>query len=180
MKQTQRRDLIPAVFFAVLRVMVLFVVIAVLYVLSPLENNAQSSGIVVALVVLTILYSIYFYFQLRGVRNARHPGVRATEAIISSAFLFLAMFGIVYTKLSIGDPTSFTEELTPFSGLYFAVTVFATVGFGDITPTTVPARAVTMLQMALGLAFLGVVVRVFATAAKGRKGTNSNSEDEAK
>lgn len=173
MKQATRRGLLPAVFFAVLRVAGLFLIIGVLYFLTPLESNVRSYGIVLALLVLSVLYGIYFYFQLRGVRNARHPGVRASEAIVSSAFLFLAMFGLLYTRLSVNDSSAFTEDLTPFSGLYFAVTVFATVGFGDIAPNTVPARSVAMLQMALGLAFLGVVVRVFASAAKGRQGENS-------
>lgn len=177
MNKTEKRDLVPAVFYAVLRLAALFVIIGILYALTPLESNARSYGIVIALLVLSVLYGFYFYFQLRGVRNARHPGVRAVEAIVSSAFLFLAMFGLLYARLSVNDPNAFTEELTPFSGLYLAVTVFATVGFGDITPTTVPARSVVMLQMALGLAFLGVIVRVFASAAKGNQSPKSDTDD---
>ena len=177
MNQPQPRDLFHSVFFEILRVAALFVIIGILYALTPLESNARSYGVVAALVVLSILYGIYFFFQLRGVRNARHPGVRASEAIVSSAFLFLAMFGLLYTRLSVNDQSAFTEQLDPFSGLYFAVTVFATVGFGDIAPNTVPARSVVMLQMALGLVFLGVIVRVFASAAKGQISRKSETHD---
>jgi hypothetical protein len=79
------------------------------------------------------------------------------------------MFATVYVIISMDSPGSFTENLTSFSALYYAMTVMSTVGFGDITPTTVPARSVTMIQMALGLIYLGVVVRVFSSAAKNRK-----------
>jgi hypothetical protein len=148
----------------------LFFGIAFILSLIPESSDARSYGIAVSLVFLSVIYGIYFYFQLRGIRNSRHPGIRASEATFSSAFLFLAMFATIYVIISMDSPGSFTEDLTSFSALYYAMTVMSTVGFGDITPTTVPARSVTMIQMALGLIYLGVVVRVFSSAAKNRKG----------
>jgi voltage-gated potassium channel len=44
--------------------------------------------------------------------------------------------------------------------------VLATVGFGDIAPNSVPARSVTMVQMALDIAFIAVLIRVMGGAAK--------------
>jgi hypothetical protein len=46
------------------------------------------------------------------------------------------------------------------------MTVLATVGFGDIVPVSDPARVVTTLQMVCGLAFLGVVGRLFLAAVQ--------------
>jgi uncharacterized protein (UPF0261 family) len=43
--------------------------------------------------------------------------------------------------------------------------VFSTVGFGDITPKTDPARIVAMVQMLSDLAVLAVVVRLILGAA---------------
>jgi voltage-gated potassium channel len=49
--------------------------------------------------------------------------------------------------------------------LYFTVTVFSTVGFGDITPKTDMARIVAMVQMLADLAVIAVVVRMILGAA---------------
>ena len=166
---SSRTEFLKAVGLSGLRMAALFFAIAFILSLIPESSDARSYGVAVSLVFLSVIYGIYFYYQLRGIRNSRHPGVRATEATFSSAFLFLAMFATVYVIISMDSPGSFTENLTSFSALYYAMTVMSTVGFGDITPTTVPARSVTMIQMALGLIYLGVVVRVFSSAAKNRK-----------
>ena len=50
--------------------------------------------------------------------------------------------------------------------MYFAITVFATVGFGDITPKTDLARVVIMRQMLADLPVLGLVVRVMVGAVR--------------
>ena len=104
--------------------------------------------------------------QIRGVYKARYPTLRAAEALILIAAMFLAIFSIVYVTISLEDPSSFTEPLDSFSAYYYALTVLATVGFGDIAPTTVPARSVTMVQMALDIAFIAVLIRVMGGAAK--------------
>ena len=48
------------------------------------------------------------------------------------------------------------------------MTVFATVGFGDIVPLTALARLVTAIQMMLDLVVLGAVVRIVFFAARRR------------
>ncbi|MBM9466022.1 potassium channel family protein [Nakamurella leprariae] len=53
--------------------------------------------------------------------------------------------------------------------LYFSVTVFATVGFGDMTPESGAIRLLVSVQMLLNLVVLGVVFRVVA----GRTGPSS-------
>jgi voltage-gated potassium channel len=44
--------------------------------------------------------------------------------------------------------------------------VFSTVGFGDITPLTQPARVVTMVQMLGDLVVVGLVLQVMLGAVK--------------
>jgi voltage-gated potassium channel len=56
--------------------------------------------------------------------------------------------------------------LTKTDALYFTVTVFATVGFGDIVPRTELARIVTMSQMLADLVVIGLIVRVMISAVK--------------
>jgi len=85
---------------------------------------------------------------------------------LSSGILLLAIFASIYSLISLQDPEAFTEVLTPFSSVYFSLTILATVGFGDIAPSSVPARSVAMVQMVLDLVFIGVLVRTLTNAAK--------------
>jgi voltage-gated potassium channel len=55
--------------------------------------------------------------------------------------------------------------LTRSSALYFTVTVFSTVGFGDITAKTDVARLVVTVQMLADLAVVAVVIRLILGAA---------------
>ena len=53
-----------------------------------------------------------------------------------------------------------------FFALYFTMTVFSTIGFGDITPVTEAARVIVMTQMVIGLLAVGVVAKLLFGAAK--------------
>ena len=60
--------------------------------------------------------------------------------------------------------------MTHTNALYFTVTVFATVGFGDITAKTEAARLVVTGQMITDLIIIGVGVKVIAGAiTRGRQ-----------
>ncbi len=52
--------------------------------------------------------------------------------------------------MSANDPATFSEPLTKSGSLYFTVTVFSTVGFGDITPVTDTARLIVSVQIDRG------------------------------
>jgi voltage-gated potassium channel len=79
------------------------------------------------------------------------------------------------------DAGSFDEEaLTRTDALYFTVTVFATVGFGDITPASQAARLVGSTQMILDLIVLGLGIRVFLSAVEiGRQRTDTGPQEQA-
>ena len=54
--------------------------------------------------------------------------------------LLVLSFAATYVGLAQADQASFNEAVNQVDGVYFAVTVLATVGFGDITPTSETAR----------------------------------------
>lgn len=65
---------------------------------------------------------------------------------------------------------SFSQPLNHTDALYFTVTVFATVGFGDTTATTATARQVVTGQMIIDLIILGLGARVILGAvSRGRQ-----------
>ena len=45
-----------------------------------------------------------------------------------------------------------------FTGLYLSGTTFFTLGLGDVTPQTLPARVLTVLEAGMGFAFLALVI----------------------
>ena len=80
--------------------------------------------------------------------------------------LFLLLFASTYFLMAKAQPGTFTESLTRTDALYFTVTIFATVGFGDITAVTQTARVVTMVQMLLDLIVLGLLIRLVLSAVQ--------------
>jgi voltage-gated potassium channel len=104
-------------------------------------------------------------FQIRATIRSVHPGLRAVESLGTSVPLILLLFSVVHYLVDRASPESYTEPLNRLDALYFSVTMFATVGFGDISPVSQVARVITMLQMLANLAFLAVVARVLFGAA---------------
>lgn len=85
--------------------------------------------------------------------------------------LYLLLFAASYYVMSQADPTAFTAEgPTRIDTLYFTVTVFATVGFGHISPASETARLLVMFQMILNLIVLGAGIRLLTVAVhRGRE-----------
>jgi voltage-gated potassium channel len=114
--------------------------------------------------------------QIRATMRSRHPGLRAVESLGISVPLILLLFSVVHYLLDQAAPESYTEPLSRLGALYFSVTMFATVGFGDIAPVSPPARVITILQMLANLGFLGVVARVlFGAVANSRRSSVGES-----
>jgi hypothetical protein len=118
-------------------------------------------------------------YEVRAVMRSSRPILRAADALALVIPIFLVVFAWTYLTVARSDPTAFSQSLTRTSALYFTVTVFSTVGFGDITPTADPARVAVMAQMLCDLVFLAVVVRLILEAARGNLGSrvdNARSE----
>ena len=77
--------------------------------------------------------------------------LRAIEALGIIVAVFLVAFSAIYLAMSHESGTTFTLDLDHVQALYFTITVFSTVGFGDITPHTDAARLVVSAQMLLDL-----------------------------
>jgi membrane protein len=97
-------------------------------------------------------------------RLARQPEVSAaTVAGAISAYLLLGLvFTFAYALLGAVGPEPLTGgdggEMRLNEHLYFAFTTLTTTGFGDLTPVTDVARAVTILEALLGQLYLVTVL----------------------
>ncbi len=145
--------------------MVTFVLVVGLYYLAPVDDS-DGTEVIIRLLSSLLLFIAVLIWQFRNTVNAAVPQLRAVEALGSSIPLFLVIFAMVYLSISRLSPASFTEPLNHTRALYFSITTFATVGFGDITPRTDATRLVVAVQMLLDLLLLGSIVKVLSLATK--------------
>jgi voltage-gated potassium channel len=139
------------------------VALVVIYYLLPL--NRSSTWVAVTMLVIGLaLFIGLVAFQVRSIVRSRFPALRAIEALATSVPLFLLLFASVYVVLSTISASNFTEPLTHTDALYFTVTVFSTVGFGDITAKSEAARLVVTAQMIADLLIIGLGLRVIVGA----------------
>jgi hypothetical protein len=147
-----------------LRSLATAIVLVVLYYQLPLDHV---KNVPVALVVGLVILAAATVGQLRMIGRSPLPAIRAIEALAATIPLFLLLFASAYVVMADANPANFsTQPLTRTDALYFTVTVFSTVGFGDITAVSQSARVVVTVQMVLDLAALGLVVRAFVSAVQ--------------
>jgi len=144
-------------------------VLVVIYYLLPLDHSALWVAVLTLLIGLAALLGL-IAFQVRAISGSRYPALRALEALAVTVPLFLLLFASTYLVLAAISARSFSQPLNHTDSLYFTVTVFATVGFGDITATASVARLVVTGQMIIDLVILGLGARVILGAvSRGRQ-----------
>lgn len=164
-------DDLPAVtrrwmmFRAVVSPFLIIIGLLLLYYLLPLwDRHAQST--VVSLALGLVLVAVVLAWQVRVIATSRYPRLRAIETLALSAPLFLIVFATVYFATAQSDPAAFSQTLNRTDALYFTVTVFSTVGFGDIVPVSETTRAIVIIQMLGDLVLVGIVARVVLGAVQ--------------
>jgi voltage-gated potassium channel len=162
--------------WAVLRTVGTAVLVVILYYVLPLNHrSAVVTWLLVGLWVLALIGVIVW--QVRAIIRSPYPGVRAVEALAFTIPVFLLLFAAAYFVMA-QTSGNFTQPLTRTDSLYFTVTVFSTVGFGDITAKSEGARLVVTAQMLADLVILGLVLRViFGAVQRGREQHQSTSDD---
>jgi ion channel len=150
---------------AVLRAVGSTAALVVIYYLLPLDRSSTWVAVTMLVIGLVLLIALVV-FQVRWILRSRFPGLRGVEALATSIPLFLLLFASTYVVLAAISAGNFSEPLTRTDALYFTVTVFSTVGFGDITAKTEAARLVVTGQMIVDLVAIALVVKVIVGAAK--------------
>src|ERR1019366_4598244 len=136
-----------------------------LYYVLPLDEPWNGDTAVRILIGLLVFAGITVW-QVKAIAGSRYPAVKAIEALGLIVPLYLLLFASPYFVLERAAAANFTQPLTRTDALYFAVTVFSTVGFGDIAPRSEAARVVLIVQMLGDLALLGAGARVLLGAVR--------------
>jgi hypothetical protein len=142
----RRRRLIV---FGLLRASAATSALVAAYYLLPLGAQA-GVPVAVSLAVGLLVFAAMAAYQLSAIIKARYPAIRAIEALAATAPLFLLLFAATYFVMAQANLDNFNvHSLTRTDALYFTVTVFATVGFGDIVATSEATRLAVTMQMIL-------------------------------
>jgi hypothetical protein len=162
---------------AALRALAMTTILLVIYFVVPIEHRPHQS-VVLRLAVGLALFVVVVTNEIRLISRSGRPMLRAAVAVATIIPLFLVVFAWIYLTMARADPGSFGQPLDRVSALYFTVTVFSTVGFGDIAPKTDAARLVATVQMLADLAVLAVVIRlIFAAAQRDPEGGDEPDGD---
>ncbi len=154
-----------AVVGSLLRSGVTSVVLVFLYYRAPLDRPLGGFTGVLFLAAL-VAFGLVIAFQLRGIVRAQHPRLQAIRALAVGLPLLLVVFASTYWIVAAQQDGAFTEPLNRTDGLYFTVTVFSTVGFGDISPVSQLARVLVTVQMLVGLVTVGLIAKLVVGAVQ--------------
>ena len=148
----------------VVRSLLVAILLFVAYYLAPM-NRPERSG-VITLIVGFVALALVLGWQIRAITGSPYPRLRAFETLTIGIPLLLLVFASAYYLIQNADPTSFTQPLSKTDALYFTITVFSTVGFGDITAKNEVARILVSIQMMFDLAVFGLVAKLIFGAVE--------------
>jgi hypothetical protein len=158
----QRRWLILR---ALLRALLAASLLVALYYVAPMDRALDTHTVLLLVVCLAVLAALLSW-RIRAITHSQYPGLRALETVAAVVPLYILAFATTYFLTERADGAYFSQPLTRTGALYFSMTVFSTVGFGDITAKADPARLVVTAQMFFDLILLGFGARVFLSAVK--------------
>lgn len=150
---------------SLLRSTAVVALLTALFYLAPFDRTV-GIGTAAALIVGLLAFAALIAWQTVAIIRSEHPRLRAFEALASAVPLFLLLFAATYFLIARELPSSFSEPLNRTDALYFTVTVFATVGFGDIVATTETARVLVIVQMMADLVLVGLIAKVLFGAVQ--------------
>jgi len=155
-----------------LRTAMAVVLLLVAYYQAPLDRPLTFASAVFFIGAL-MLGVLVVVVEVRGILASPFPLVKAVRVLALGLPLLLVLFASTYITVDGQQVNAFTEPLSRTDGLYFTVTTFATVGYGDITPVTELARVIVTIQMLVGLVAVGVIAKLVLGAARVAKERNT-------
>jgi voltage-gated potassium channel len=158
-----------------LRTAAIVVVLLVAYYQAPLDRSLTFWSAVLFVGAL-VLGSLAVAVEVRGILTSPFPLIKAIRVLALGLPLLLVLFAATYVTVDGQQANAFTEPLNRTDGLYFTMTTFATVGYGDIAPLTELARVLVTVQMVVGLVAVGLIAKVVLGAARLAQQRNSAAQ----
>lgn len=130
----------------------------------------------------TLMLLFYFSTIIILLKNITQPKIITNDLLLGSlcVYVLIAMlFGSVFVHIEHYYPQSFNlsslnisslnspKELA-FNFVYFSFTTLCTVGFGDILPVSIFAKAIVIIEEITGIFYLALLVSRLANAVIAR------------
>jgi voltage-gated potassium channel len=160
-----RTDRRRAIAVTVLETLATTAALLFLYYEAPLDRTLDVTTALLFAVALA-LFGVVVTYQVRSILRSDRPRLRAVRAVGVAVPLLLVVFASTYCIVATQQSGAFTESLDRTDSLYFTVTVFSTVGFGDIAPVTHLARLLVTVQMLVGLIAVGLIAKLVLGAVQ--------------
>jgi voltage-gated potassium channel len=154
-----------AVLLALLRGLFSVALVGGIYFSLPWSSSSFKAAAAMRLVIGGLLFVWVIRGQVRRIARSSLPELVAVESVVLAAAIFLCVYASCYLSLSSVHPDSLSEHLDHTGALYFAVTTFGTVGYGDITAKSDGARLLVSSHVLFDLTFLAVGIRLFFRAS---------------
>ena len=160
------------------------IAISMLYTISHKKGHVIV-GMLLAIVMLASRWLQYFYPNIGILAIGMIAGALFIALVIANLLVFMLkseevnleiiyaailfyllaalLWAFVYTVIELVDPASFNIDLSHPQGYllvfqYFSFVTITTLGYGDITPVTEVAKAITALEAVVGQLYLVVAV----------------------
>ncbi|GAA4320013.1 potassium channel family protein [Streptomyces venetus] len=160
-----RRPRRRAAVTALVRAALIAVGLVTVYYVLPLDGRGTAGTSALLACGLLLVVGV-FWWEVRAIVSSPYPRLKAVETLAATLALFVLLFAGAYFLLEHSTPGSFSEPLTKTDSLYFTLTTFSTVGYGDIVARSQTARVLTMFQMLGGVLLVGVAARILAGAVQ--------------
>jgi voltage-gated potassium channel len=138
------------------------------FVLAPFDVSGHEA-LGLRLAASVIIPGVVLTLQIMAVARSPYPWLRAVEAVAISFPLLVFLFASTYYAMGLAQPGSFNEALTRTDAVYLTVTIFATVGFGDVVATSQLARIAVTIQMIADMVLIGFIARVLLGTVQRRR-----------
>jgi len=150
------------------RLALLVAALGALYAGLPFDGREWWVGALVGIAAIIGL-APFTVSRVRAINNAEHPGIVAIEALVLLLTITILGFAGIYLTIN-RHGNQFVGLETKLDSVYFTVTTFSTVGFGDIAAIGQKARGAVVAQMAIDLLVIGVAAKVLLGALQSRVG----------
>lgn len=150
---------------ALLRATATAALLVVVYYTLPFDGRLDGPGLFLLPLGL-VGFCLLTWRGIASIVQSPTPRARAVEVLATVVPLFVILFASTYYVMSKQNAAAFSTISNRTDSLYFTVTVFATVGFGDIVAVSQPARILVTIQMVGDLVLIGAGVRVLTGAIR--------------
>lgn len=166
------------------RVLVGFILASPALILQWLDPSPDINITITTSTSLLYLYAIVLVCLF--LQRTKEVGINEVFAAISLYLLLGFAWTTFYQILTYFDPSSFYIALERNSSpmlnwsdfLYYSFVTLTTLGYGDITPVTAPARSLAVIEAITGILFIPMMISSFIGLYLGNKASTNAKEEQ--